>query len=92
MPLYRYRAVSPAGEVSTGESDASNESDLVDRLRDQGLMPTQIVASAGSAVAASGTGPRAPRRRLFASKHVTRDQLLAITRSSVASSRVIARS
>jgi len=80
MPLYRYRAVSPAGEVSTGESDASNESDLVDRLRDQGLMPTQIIASAGSAVAASGAGPRAPRRRLFASKHVTRDQLLAITR------------
>ena len=79
MPLYRYRAVSPAGEVSTGESDAASETDLVDRLRDQGLMPTQIVASAGL-VAANAPGARAPRRRLFAAKYVTRDQLLAITR------------
>jgi general secretion pathway protein F len=81
MPLYRYRAVSPAGEVSTGESDAPNETDLVDRLRDQGLMPTQIVAAAGVVAAGSvAAGIRPPRRRLFAAKHVTRDQLLAITR------------
>jgi general secretion pathway protein F len=79
MPLFRYRAVSPAGEVSTGEFDAPNESDLVDRLRDQGLMPTQIVASAGGA-AVTAAGARGPRRRMFAAKHVTRDQLLAITR------------
>jgi len=80
MPLYRYRAVSPAGEVTTGELDAPNESDIVDRLRDQGLMPTQIVASAGGAVASAAAGARGPRRRMFAAKHVTRDQLLAITR------------
>jgi len=80
MTLYRYRAVSPAGEVSTGEFDAPNESDLVERLRDQGLMPTQIVASAGGAGAGAAAGARGPRRRMFAAKHVTRDQLLAITR------------
>ncbi|MEO5765042.1 MAG: type II secretion system F family protein, partial [Casimicrobiaceae bacterium] len=80
MPLYRYRAVSPAGEVSTGEFDAPSEGDLVERLRDQGLMPMQIVASAGGAGAASAPGVRGPRRRWFASKQVTRDQLLAITR------------
>ncbi len=79
MPLYRYRAVSPAGEMSTGESDAPSEAELVDRLRDQGLMPMQVVAAAG-VVAANAPGARAPRRRLFAPKHVTRDQLLAITR------------
>ena len=46
MPLYRYRAVSPAGEVSSGELDAANESEIVDRLRDQGLMPMQIAPPA----------------------------------------------
>jgi len=81
MPLYRYRAVSPAGEISTGEFDAPTENDLVERLRDQGLMPTQIAPSAGGAgTAAAATGARAPRRRWFASKTVTRDQLLGITR------------
>jgi len=80
MPLYRYRAVSPAGEVSTGESDASNEADLVDRLRDQGLMPTQIVASAGGGATAANDAARGPRSGLFTPKKVTRDQLLAITR------------
>ena len=49
MPLYRYRAVSPAGDVSTGELEAANESEIVDRLRDQGLMPMQIARRAGSA-------------------------------------------
>ena len=81
MPLFRYRAVSPAGEISSGEFDAQNEADMVDRLRDQGLMPTQIAqATGGAAMAVAGNGARAPRRRWFASKTVTRDQLLAITR------------
>jgi len=80
MPLYRYRAVSPAGEIATGEFDAPSEADIVERLRDQGLMPTQIAAAAGGGTAAVASGVRAPRRRLFASKVVTRDQLLAITR------------
>jgi general secretion pathway protein F len=80
MPLYRFRAVSPAGEISTGEFDASSESDIVERLRDQGLMPVQIAPSPGSSVAVPTGAARAPRRRWFASKTVTRDQLLAITR------------
>src|SRR3989442_5712926 len=82
MPVFRYRAVSPAGEVSTGEHDAANEADIVERLREQGLLPMQIAQAAnalgGAAVPANA--PRAVRRRLFESKRVTRDQLLAITR------------
>jgi general secretion pathway protein F len=76
MPLYRYKAVSAAGDVATGELDAANEAEIVDRLRDQGLMPMQIGVATG-AVAARGAKPR---RRLFASKHVTHDQLIGITR------------
>ena len=82
MPVFRYRAVSPAGQISTGESDAANESDVVEHLREQGLMPMQIAQAAGGASVATtaGSAQRAPRRKLFASKKVSRDQLLAITR------------
>lgn len=82
MPVYRYRAVSPSGEVAVGELDAANEGEIVGRLRDQGLMPVQIAhaaGGAGAAVAAPGAA-RGARRSLFESKTVTRDQLLALTR------------
>ncbi len=82
MPVYRYRAVSAAGEVAVGELDAASEGEIVERLRDQGLMPMQIAhatgAVAASAAHASASGK--PRRRLFESRAVTRDQLLALTR------------
>jgi general secretion pathway protein F len=82
MPIYRYRAVSSAGEIAVGELDAANESEIVDRLRDQGLMPMQIAHATGMSLSASGApaAKSAPRRRLFESKTVTRDQLIAITR------------
>jgi general secretion pathway protein F len=82
MPVYRYRAVNPAGEVAVGELDAANESEIVDRLRDQGLMPMQIAHAAGAvfAAAAQPSAKEGRKRRLFESKIVTRDQLLAVTR------------
>ena len=79
MPLYSYRAVTPAGDVSSGELEAANESEIVDRLRDQGLMPMQIAQALGGA--AAGEPPQKPARRsLFAPKRVTRDNVLGITR------------
>ena len=81
MPIYRYRAVSTSGEVATGELDAANEGEIVDRLRDRGLMPMQIAHAAGAMAAPSGAaGAKAAKRRWFESKTVTRDQLLAATR------------
>ena len=77
MPLYRYKAVNTSGDVSAGELDAANESEIVDRLRDQGLMPMQVMAAAGERVAAT---QKAARRRWFAPRRVTRDHLLALTR------------
>jgi general secretion pathway protein F len=81
MPIYRYRAVSTSGEVATGELDAANESEIVDRLRDRGLMPMQIAHASGVTLASSGAvAAKGSKRRWFESKTVTRDQLLAITR------------
>jgi general secretion pathway protein F len=78
MPLYSYRAVSAAGDVATGEIEAANESEIVDRLRDQGLLPMQIAQSLG--VASGAAVARAPRQSIFAPRRVTRDHLLALTR------------
>jgi general secretion pathway protein F len=76
MPVFRYRAVNAAGDVAAGELDAANESETVDRLRDQGLMPMQVVAAVGDrAQTAKGV-----RRSWFAPRRVSRDHVLAITR------------
>ena len=63
MPLYRYKAVAPGGAVSSGELDAANEAEILDRLRDQGLMPMQVAPATGAPTPASGRGPcrHAPR-------------------------------
>ena len=81
MPIFRYRAVTQSGEISTGEFDGATESDIVERLREQGLMPMQIAqASDGFAATTSGAAAQGPKRRLFQSKKVSRDQVLALTR------------
>jgi general secretion pathway protein F len=78
MPIYRYKAVNNAGDVAAGELDAANESEIIERLRDQGLMPMQVVAATGERAA----GPQAAGRRksLFAPRRVTGSHVLAITR------------
>jgi len=81
MPLYRYKAVAPGGAVSVGELDAANESEILDRLRDQGLMPMLVApATRAGGDAAPSRGAREPRRRWFEAKRITREQLLAFTR------------
>jgi len=79
MPLYSYRAVSAAGDVSSGELEAANESEIVDRLRDQGLLPMQIAQSLGRAAAGEPTA-RPARQIWFAPRRVTRENVLGITR------------
>ena len=79
MPLYAYRAVSAAGEVSNGELDAANEAEIVDRLRDQGMMPVRIAPATGAG-AAPAAGGKAARSGWFTPRRVTRDHVLALTR------------
>src|SRR5208283_5786502 len=76
MPVFRYRAVNAAGDVAAGELDAANEAEIVDRLRDQGLMPMQVLAASDRAPA----GQKSSRRSWFAPRRVTRDHVLSITR------------
>jgi len=81
VPIYRYKAVNAAGDVAMGELDAANEVEIVDRLRDQGMMPMHVAPTVlGATTAVAAGSATKPRRRLFARKRVTRDNLLAITR------------
>ena len=80
MPLFSYRAVSASGNVSSGELEAANESEIVDRLRDQGLMPMQIAQALGAARAPGARGKATAGARWFQPRRVTRDHVLAITR------------
>ena len=77
MTMFSYRAVDASGDVAAGELDAGSESEIVERLRDQGLMPMQVFAAAGERSAA---GPKSPRRSWFAPRRVTREHVLAATR------------
>jgi len=85
VTIYRYRAVSPGGEIAVGELDGGSEAEIVERLRDEGLLPMQIAHAAGGMIAAPGlSSPRAAAKGRasgwFVPKHVTREQLLAMTR------------
>ena len=80
MPLYRYKAIAAGGELATGEIDAANESEIADRLRDQGLMPMQIAPAVGGAATAPVRGTPKARQSLFAPKRVTHTHLIALTR------------
>ncbi|MGF1525319.1 MAG: type II secretion system F family protein [Candidatus Competibacterales bacterium] len=62
MPLYRYQAVDGNGEVLKDQMTADSEGMVVDRLRDQGLMPLAVEESSGGALRLSmalGTGAAA---------------------------------
>ena len=76
--LYRYKAVNTAGDVATGELDAANESEILDRLRDQGLLPMQVAVAAGDRAAA--VQKPSGRRGWFTPRRVSRDNVLAFTR------------
>ena len=83
MPVYRYKAVNPAGAVATGELEAANEAEIVERLRDQGMLPMQVGrAVEGRSTLGQASAGAAPRRRrsIFAAKKVTHDQLGNLTR------------
>ena len=81
MPVFRYKAVNASGSIAVGELEAANESEIVDRLRDQGLMPMQVARAAGATLGANGgTAAIGARRRWFAAKKISSDHVLAMTR------------
>ncbi len=81
MAYFSYKAVRAGGEVVTGMMDVPSERDVVDRLRDQSMMPISITAGASVAAAGrSGKSGAAKQGGIFASKKVNNDQVMSFTR------------
>ena len=73
MPLYRYKAVTPAGETQESEMDGLNQSAIVERLQGMGLIPIRVEEAASlSGAAAAGQG-------LFAKNRVKPDDVAVFT-------------
>lgn len=71
MALFRYKAASPAGEVSEGEIEARDEAATVERLQASGLIPIRIEPVEPTAEKRAGS--------LFARRRITQDQVGALT-------------
>lgn len=63
MPEFSYRALDPDGQVVEGSLEAREERQVIERLRQQSLLPLRIV-SAGSAAGQMATLRQQWRRRL----------------------------
>lgn len=46
MPLYRYKAVTPAGEAQEGDLEGATQAAVVERLQGMGLIPIRVEAGA----------------------------------------------
>lgn len=74
MPLYRYKAVTPAGEAQEGEMESLGQSAVVERLQGMGLIPIRVEeAAAGADGIEKGQG-------LFRKKRISQDEIAAFTR------------
>ena len=73
MPLYRYKAVTPAGESQEGEMEGLAQSNVVDRLQAMGFIPIRI-AETSTPAGGTGTG-----QGLFRKNRVTQGDVGVFT-------------
>ena len=78
MPVFQYKAVTPAGEVLEGAMDASSQNGVIERLRDMGYTPLRAV-EAGAVEASAAITRRGAAPSLFR-RAVTQDEVGVLTR------------
>ena len=76
MPVFQYKAVTPAGEVLEGAMDAPTQKGVIERLRDMGYTPLRAVEAGGAETAA--VARRGPSQGLFR-RGVTQDEVGVVT-------------
>ena len=77
MPVFQYKAVTPAGEVLEGAMDGTDRRAIVERLRDMGYTPLRAVeAGAGEAQVAVARRQASPLFR----RGVSQDEVGGVTR------------
>lgn len=79
MALYAFDAVRASGEAVSAQVEAASEIEAVERVREQGLILLKIQTAAAAAFA-SHEKKSSFFGRLFASKKVSREQIVAFTR------------
>ncbi|MFM7459370.1 MAG: type II secretion system F family protein [Burkholderiales bacterium] len=86
MPLFQYKAVSPAGEIQEGVLDAASQDGVITHLKTLGLIPiraaevsAQGVVQAVSGAATTSNG-KAATWSLFSSQNVGQAELAIVTR------------
>ncbi len=70
MPRYRYEAVDSAGETLRDEMDAPNPEAVIERLRDQGLLPLSVDEARGGFLGVGLGQPWFSKRRSLSRKAV----------------------
>ena len=73
MPLYRYKAVTPAGETQEGDMDGTSQSIVAERLQSLGLIPIRVEET----TLREPVNPNA--RGFFGKKSVTQDDVAVFT-------------
>lgn len=64
MPQFRYRAITPAGEMVLGEAEAPSRAEVFQRIEYLGHLPIEAeIATADTFAQRMGIGRRPPRRR-----------------------------
>ena len=79
MALYAFNAVRQSGDPVSAQLEAASEAEAVERVREQGLILLRIQTAAAAAIT-SHEKRMGTFARMFASRKVTRDQVVAFTR------------
>ncbi len=62
MALYRYKAVTSAGEVVEGQFDVASNDEAVAKIQDAGNIPLEVARPSGAAAAACSPACSSARR------------------------------
>ena len=79
MALFVFEAVRQSGDPVSAQLEAATEAEAVERVREQGLILLRIQTAAAAAIT-SHEKKLGTFARLFASRNVSRDQVVAFTR------------
>ena len=79
MALFAFDAVRQSGDPVSAQLEAASEAEAVERVREQGLILLRIQTAAAAAIT-SHEKKLGTFARLFASRNVSRDQVVAFTR------------
>ena len=79
MALFAFDAVRQSGDPVSAQLEAASEAEAVERVREQGLILLRIQTAAAAAIT-SHEKKLGTFARLFASRKVSRDQVVAFTR------------